>query len=513
MLPCLRPFLLLSTLLAVSAQAAPAAERPASPPRRNVLFIMTDDLNCNLGLYGHPLVQSPSIDRLGAAGLTFDNAFCNYPLCGPSRASFLTGLYPEQNGVTRLRRLFRHYVPDVVTLPQHFRNHGYRVARVGKLFHYDNPTGVGSNGHDDPDSWQIRVNPIGRDRAEEDKIFSLIPGNFGATLSWLAAEGADAEQTDGMVADESIKLLREFKNSGQPFFLGVGFYRPHTPFVAPKNYFDWYDPHAIQLPRHPANYLESLPAPAARSLRAFKHQIDLPDSTRRAAIHAYYASISFVDAQVGRVLQALDALGLRDNTIILFSSDHGYHMGEHGHFQKSTLFEDADRVPLILSAPGMKTAGRRTRALVEMIDFYRTLSDLAGLPPPPAYVQGISLAPLLIRPDLPLRPTAITQFGEGYTLRTARYRYTRWPRAEGLQEELYDRLNDPAEMVNLATDPAYADVLASLRPIWDQRVTATSTPVPGLAFTPPADSDNGVTKEQYLELEAAGRLPRKGPNP
>ena len=265
----------------------------------NVLFIMTDDLNCNLGAYGHPLVKSPNIDRLADQGLVFDNAYCNYPVCGSSRASFMTALHPDQNGVLTLRKLFRYFVPKAKTMSQHFMDNGYVAARIGKIYHYDNPNGIGTNGHDDPESWNIRINPKGRDKAEEDKIFSLRPGKFGATLSWLAADGADEEQTDGIVATEAIRLLQQFRESDQPFFLGVGFYKPHTPYVAPTKYFDWYDPQAIEVPRVPANYLSTLPEPAARNLQRNTVQDNLPEDVKRQAIHAYYSTISFLDAQVG----------------------------------------------------------------------------------------------------------------------------------------------------------------------------------------------------------------------
>ncbi len=464
----------------------------------NVLFIMTDDLNCDLGAYGHSLVQSPHIDQLAKEGVLFENAYTNFPVCGQSRNSFLSGLYPDQNGVTRLRRLLRDYVPDVVTLPQHFMASGYTAARVGKMYHYDNPRGIGTNSHDDPASWNTRINPIGRDKTEEDIIFSLVPGSFGATLSWLAAEGTDEEQTDGIVATESIKLLEQYAKEGTPFFLGVGFYKPHTPFVAPKQYFDLYNPEDIEVPRVPEDYLSTLPAPTARQLRHWKPQNDLPEETARQAIHAYYATISFLDAQIGRVLQAVEDLGLSDNTIILFSSDHGYHMGEHGYYQKTTPFEAADRVPLIIATPDMPTGGSRTDALIEMIDFYKTLSELAGLPAPPSYVQGKSLVPILKNPDKDHRTSAITQVSGGYTIRTPRYRYTKYPKTEGLNQELYDRLSDPAEMVNLARDANYTDILKRMDTIWETRVAEVQQRPVGLRFIPPEPKDHGYSLDEML---------------
>jgi arylsulfatase A-like enzyme len=475
--------------------------------RPNVLFIMTDDLNCNLGAYGHAMVQTPNIDRLADEGLLFESAFTNFPLCGPSRASFMTGLYPNQTGVTQLRRLFRNYIPDAVTLSQHFMENGYTAARVGKIYHYDNPGGVGTNGHDDPASWDERINPSGRDKEEEHLIYSLGKG-FGGTLSWLAAEGTDLEQTDGMVATESIKLLTRYAAEDQPFFLAVGFYKPHTPFVAPKKYFDLYDRSEIEVPRVPADYFSTLPEPAVKSLTIKKDQLNLPDSTKREAMQAYYATITFMDAQVGRVIAALEALGLRDNTIILFSSDHGYHMGEHDFFQKQTLFEDADRVPLIISTPDMKARGQRTGSIVEMVDFYRTLSELAGLDAPPAYVQGRSMAGLLDHPDAVVRHSALTQHRTpgGYSVRTKRYRYTYWAEAEGLKAELYDRLNDPAEMVNLAGDANYKDVQEEMHALWGKRVAEASRHPESLPFTAPDPKDMGIGNKEALRLFAEGEM-------
>lgn len=467
--------------------------------KTNVLFIMTDDLNCNIGSYGHPLVKTPSIDKLASEGRLFENAFCNFPLCGPSRASFMTGLYPEQNGVTVLRRLFRDYVPDVVTLSQHFSANGYTSTRVGKIYHYDNPKGIGTDGHDDPLSWDHKVNPRGRDKDDEDITFSLNPGSFGATLSWLAADGKDEEQTDGMVATESIKLLEQYAEDETPFFLAVGFYKPHTPYVAPKKYFELYDLDDIVVPKIPEGYLETIPQRAAQSVTAFKNQINLPEETARKAILAYYATISFMDAQIGRVLDAVDELGLRENTVVLFSSDHGYHMGEHGHYQKNTLFEDADRVPLILRTPGMNQPGVRTESFAEMIDFYKTLSELAGLSPVPEYVHGKSLIPILNDPAVIVRPDAFTQLHDGYTLRTKQFRYTRWNRGAPNNVELYNRLKDPAEMVNLADDPNHAWLLGHLDDRLNERIKEATTHPEGLSFTAPEPNDRGVSKvDEYF---------------
>ena len=442
-------------VLAFSPQSS--AETP------NVLFLICDDLNCDLGSYGHLQVQSPNIDRLAARGVRFEHAYCQYPLCGPSRASFMAGLYPDQTLIHRNAIYLREHLPDVKTLSQLFRDAGYFATRIGKIYHYNVPKHIGTSGHDDPYSWNHVINPIGRDVFDEDKIFTLRPGQFGGTLSWLAAEGTDAEQTDGMIAAETIKKLKAHAESGVPFFLAVGLFRPHTPYVAPKKYFDLYPTEKIVVPTEPEGYLETIPAPARKSIRRKQDQIDLADNLAREAIQAYYASITFADAQLGLVLDALDESGLSDNTIVLFTSDHGYHMGEHGHWQKTTLFENATRVPLILAGPGVDAKGQTTDAPAEMIDFYPTLAELAGLKnKAPKYLSGVSLVPALKDPAARPREDALSQYAGGYSLRTERWRYTEWGKEGSEGNELYDHQSDPAEMVNLAGKAEHADTIAKL---------------------------------------------------
>ncbi len=462
----------------------------AQSGKLNVLFIITDDLNCNLSAYDHYLVKTPNIDRLAAQGLLFNNAYCNFPLCAPSRASFMTGLFPDQTGLKDLNTLVRERVPDVVTMPQTFMNNGYVSARVGKLYHYGNPAEIGTPGHDDPPSWNIAVNPRGRDKDEEDQIFSLIPGRFGATLSWLAAEGEDEEQTDGIVATEAINLLKQFARDDTPFFLGVGFYKPHTPFVAPKKYFHMYSKKDIIIPYTPEGYLETLPVPARELLTRFPEQNNLSEELALSAIQAYYAVISFMDAQVGRVLDALDELGLKDNTIVVFTSDHGYHVGEHDYYQKLSLFEHSDRMPLIISYPGQRTRGQVTNSLVEMIDFYPTLAELAGLSTPD-YVMGKSMVPVLEDASATIRDCAFSQVANdymsrwmnawhGYTIRTDLYRYTRWEEGGEGMTEFYDRVKDPKEMVNLAGSPRYRDIIRMLDARLQERIDESNQAPVGL---------------------------------
>jgi choline-sulfatase len=449
----------------------------ARPP--NVLFLICDDLNCDLGSYGHPQVQSPNIDRLAATGRRFDRAYCQYPLCGPSRASFMTGLYPDQTLVKRNAIYIREHIPQVKTLSQMFRDHGYFATRVGKIYHYNVPKHIGTSGHDDPYSWDYTINPRGRDVDDEDQIFSLRPGSFGGTLSWLAAEGTDEEQTDGIGATQAIHLLEKHAREQTPFFLAVGLYRPHTPYVAPKKYFDLYPLETIVVPKEPEGYLDTLPLPARESVRDKKAQVDLPDDLARQAIQAYYASITFADAQVGRILDALEATGLAENTIVLFTSDHGYHMGEHGHWQKRTLFENATRVPLIISGPGITNRGQSCDGPVEMVDFYPTLAELCELRMPP-YVQGVSLVPALEDPDARPRPAALSQCATGYSLRTERYRYTEWGEDGEAGAELYDHQTDPQELVNLAEDSRQANRIEALSEQLRQRIKQAHTQPEGV---------------------------------
>ena len=438
--------------------------------KKNVLFIIADDLNCYLGSYGHQLAKTPNIDQLAEEGLLFENAYCNFPLCGPSRASMMTGLYPDQNNVKGNAILIRDRVPDAVTMTQVFMKHGYAATRIGKIYHYNNPGDIGTPGHDDPASWSHTINPRGRDKDEEDQIFSLVPGSFGATLSWMAADGTDEEQTDGIAATEAIEQIEKHAASGEPFFLGLGFYKPHTPFVAPKRYFEMYPRELISVPEVPEGYLESLPEPAQRILTMRKSQIDLPDSLAVSAIQAYLATISFLDAQVGRVLDALEQNGLKENTIVVFTSDHGYHMGEHDHYQKRTLFEYSARIPLIISYPGQSKRGQRTGSLVEMIDFYPTLCELAGLEYP-ENISGKSMVPVLNNPRKKIRKDAFTQtVFDGYSVITDRYRYIRWGEGgEGLVE-LYDIRNDPGEMINLAGREKYERVMKKMDKRLNERV-------------------------------------------
>ncbi|MEZ5385262.1 MAG: sulfatase [Prosthecobacter sp.] len=393
-----RWFLHLSFLVLVSSlQAQPV----------NVLFIAVDDLANAMGCYGDKTAKTPHMDRLAASGVRFDRAYNQIPLCNPSRASLLTGRRPDATQVYDLDRHFREALPDVVTLPQLFRQNGWFTARVGKIFHYDVPKGIGTDGLDDKPSWELVINPKGRDVADEALITNPTPQKpVSAALCWLAADGTDEEQTDGMIATEAITLME--KHRDKPFFLGVGFFRPHTPYVAPKKYFDMHPLEAVQLPGAPADDRKDIPVPA------FAHNNPTPnygldELTCRKALQAYRACVSFVDAQVGQLMEALDRLKLAENTIVVLWSDHGYHLGEHlGVWQKRTLFEEGTRAPLIIRAPSFQGNGRACARIVEFVDIYPTLADLASLKAP-SNLDGRTLRPLLSDPAQKWDGTAITQ--------------------------------------------------------------------------------------------------------
>jgi iduronate 2-sulfatase len=459
----IRTLRLISFVAAGFLLAAPAfAQGQVKQP--NVLLIMADDLNNDMGMYGHPMVKTPSLDRLAARGVRFDRAYNQFPLCSPSRTSMMTGLRPDTTRVHDLQTHFRKTIPDVVTLSQLFKQNGYVAARVGKIYHYGNPGQIGTDGLDDPASWDAVVNPRGIDKDEEKVLTNLLPNRgLGSTLAFYASPARDEEHTDGKVATETIALLEKHKD--RPFFIAAGFYRPHCPYIAPKKYFDMYPLDRIKVPQFTAEQIAGLPQPA---LWTRPPNWDVGEEGLRQSIQAYYASISFLDAQAGRVLDALDRLKLADNTIVIFVSDHGYHLGELGQWMKMSLFERSARTPLMIAGPGIaRGVSPRT---VELLDLYPTLGELAKLSLPPG-LEGRSLTPLLKNPRAPWDRPAYTQVTRGnvktgqfmgYSVRTEKWRYIEWD--EGKRgTQLYNEADDPEELRNLAEDPKQEKVVAEMR--------------------------------------------------
>jgi choline-sulfatase len=447
---------------------APAQDKPAG--KYNVLFIPVDDLKPLLGCYGATQVKSPNIDALAARGTVFARAYCQQAVCSPSRASLMTGRRPDTTRVFDLVTHFRKAVPDAVTLSQHFKDNGYFAASVGKIYH---------PGYDDAPSWSVPNNyklaggyfdpNIKEDVADRKKQADGKEAKAKVRgPSFEIADCADEDLPDGKIAQHAIELLRA--NKDRRFFIAAGFMRPHLPFVAPRKYYDLYPPESIKLadnPQPPAG-APKLAMTNSGELRSYTDVPDkgpITDAKARELIRGYYASTSFMDAQVGKVLAELDRLGLRENTIVVLWGDHGWHLGDHGLWNKHTNFEEATRSPLIVSAPGMKAG--RTNALVEFVDVYPALCELAGLPLP-AGLEGRSFAPLLADPARPWKQAAFSQYPRGkvmgYSMRTDRYRYTEWREKDGkvAARELYDHQADPQENANVAERAENKDLVNSL---------------------------------------------------
>ena len=487
-------------------------------PQRNVLFIATDDCCNRLGVYGNPVVKTPNLNRLAKSCVRFDHAYNQYPWCSPSRTSLMTGLAPDTTKVYDLWTHFREVLPDVVTLPQAFLRNGYFTARAGKIYHFGNPDQIGTSGLDDPPSWNETVNPAGVDHVKEEALLTNftpqnrpksigsggrlsgargrgpgcwsgegnpvgveVPGNdgWGASIAMYESKSNPELHTDYLVADAVIAMLeKRRKQPNDPWFIGAGFYKPHVPWIVPTEYFDMYP--LDQIEATPFNESETHSAPEwAYITRQANYGMTVLQ--RREAIRAYYAAASFLDANVGRILDALRRLGLAENTTIVFWSDHGWQLGEHGQWEKQTLFEPAARVPLMIGGAGVTAASQACRRTVEHLDIYPTLVELCGLQGAPSDLHGRSLVPLLSNPNAGWDRPAISQIYRpanypppwgwpntppggimGYSLRTERYRYTFWKEgSEG--EELYDYQVDPRELRNLADDDSVVGLKRTLR--------------------------------------------------
>jgi iduronate 2-sulfatase len=430
----------------------------------NVLFIMSDDLNTALSGFGHPQCETPELDALADRGVRFDNMHCQYPVCGASRASVMSGQYPYTNGTMGNAGTLRGSSPDVVTMSQIFKNNGYHTGRVSKIYHMRIPMEIlaGTAERDDPYSWNETVN-IKAPEHETDGVKNYwSPGDTGTqTFQSVATFGGDSEQADGMSADHAMDFLDQ--NRDRPFFLALGFVRPHVPLVAPGKYFDEYENMEMISPQVPEDDLDDVPE-IIRAYKSNDHYKVTPE-LQQGLLKSYYACVSYMDAQVGRVLRHLESLGLDDNTIVVFTSDHGYLLGHHNKYQKQHLFEETTQVPFIVSVPWLKDEhGKKTVKITELIDLYPTLAELAGLPAPNA-LQGTSLKPLLDNVDSAewskIEAFTISRSG-GESLRTDKWRYTQWGFGEK-GSELYDLSNDPGEFSNQAENPKYAEPLNTMK--------------------------------------------------
>lgn len=449
---------------------AAGKESPERP--LNVLFIVVDDLRTELGCYGVEEVISPNFDRLAEKGMICHNAYAQYPVCNPSRSSFLSGLRPEEAGIVSNKVPFRTKLPDLVTLPQLFRQNGYYTAGIGKIFHLGQDESGKPALFQDPLSWDhfydaLKLAPKvgrtgeGRNLTDDQLVW----------CKWLAANGNDNDQPDGMNTSEALRVLRERQEA--PLFLALGLHKPHDPFIAPKKYFDLYPEESTKLAKDPADRTESL----RYAIPSGKDTFDaFTDKERKEFKRAYQACVSYADAQLGRIFAAMDELKLWENTMVVLMGDHGYHLGEHGWWNKVTVHEFGARAPMLVWIPGTEGMGRPTDAIIEFIDIYPTLVDYAGFDAPHS-LSGSSLRPVVDNPSHPGKEAAYTQVNRGKvvgrSVRTKRWRYTEWGENAEFGIELYDHEKDSGEYYNLSGNPERAGTLKRLSNLLDEGFPAS----------------------------------------
>jgi iduronate 2-sulfatase len=458
-------------VMAALLPAVPQARRHSRARRRmNVLFIAVDDLRPQLGCYGSGHIISPNIDRLAARGLLFERTYCQQAVCGPTRASLLSGVRPDTSRIYGNNTPVRKAMPDVTTLPQHFRNNGYETISIGKIYHHpdDDPQGWTKTpfraGPSSGGAWKGRGYLTREAIAQMNSYNQAFPAMKGRGPAFEAADVPDDAYPDGANTARAIRELNRLKD--KPFFLAMGLYKPHLPFNAPKRYWDMYRPEDIRPADNPF-VPKNAPSYAMTNWGELRNYYGIPkkgpcsEELARQLIRGYYACITYIDALVGRLLDELEKLKLIDNTVIILWGDHGWKLGEHGGWCKHTNFELDTHVPMILSIPQMKTAGSRTRALTEYVDIFPTLSEACGLGLPD-HLEGCSMMPLLDDPKRPWKKAAFSQYPRGKvmgrSLRTERFRYTEWQDRstnEVMARELYDHEKDPHENVNAAADPQY----------------------------------------------------------
>lgn len=430
----------------------------------NVLFIISDDLTSTaLSCYGNPVCQTPNIDALAARGTRFTRAYCQGTYCGPSRASFMTGYYPHATGELGYKNP-RRRIGDRATWSQHFKNNGYYAARVSKIFHMGVPGGIekGDDGADDERSWTERFNSQGPEwRAPgdgetlENNPDGKKPAVGGNTFVVVEADGDDLVHSDGKTAAKAVELIEKHKD--QPFWIGVGFVRPHVPFVAPREYYPPFKPYnKMLLPEKVPGDWDDIPKPGINYKTSKNMKMDI--RRQKKAVGGYYASVAFMDAQVGKVISALKKSGLEDKTIVIFTSDHGYHLGEHDFWAKVSLLDESSGVPLIICVPGKKPAV--CDSFVELLDLFPTIADLCGLDVP-SRLQGKNIAPMLDDPSVKVRDAAfcVAPMRKGFLLRDHNYAYIQYGEDAAGGIELYDIKTDPRQYTNLATGPNHKSLV------------------------------------------------------
>lgn len=464
------------TLWMLSAVAGVGPLVAAEPSKPNVLFVIADDLTAEaLSCYRKDMADTPAIDALAARGTRYTRAYCQFPVCGPSRASFMSGYYPHGSGTMGYESGRKQIGPDRLTWTQHFAKHGYHTARVGKIFHMGVPGDIerGSDGADDPDSWHERFNSKGPEwKAEgdgellENNRDGTKPVKGGNTLELVKADGGDLAHADGKTAQKACELLKRFKADGKPFFLAVGFVRPHVPFVAPRKYYEPYPAQNVTLPKKVVGDWDDIPK-AGINYKTSKN-LDLDEEREKKAIAAYFASVAYMDAQVAKVLATLKEEKLDANTVVVFTSDHGYHLCEHDFWMKVSLMEESARVPLIIAVPGKKPGV--CNSFAELVDLYPTISEVCGLPIPKR-IQGKSLANTLDDPKHSVRDASFCVNGNSFLLRTDRWAYIRHGRNGQNGKQLYDMEKDPKQYTNLAGVKEHSAVLKELDDQLTRRVT------------------------------------------
>jgi len=451
----------------------------ADVSRPNVLFIIADDLcSTALSCYGNRVCKTPRIDGLAAQGTRFTQAFCQATFCGPSRASFMSGYYPHATGVLGYVS-GRKAIGDRETWAQHFKNAGYHTARVSKIFHMGVPGGIeqGGDGEDDPISWSERYNSQGPEwkapgvgETLERNPDGKKPVMGGNTFVVVAAEGDDLVHSDGKTAAKACELIQQFKSQDKPFFLGVGFVRPHVPFVSPKAYHKPYDFAKMVLPDKVFGDWDDIPKAGINYKTSENMQMDV--TRQKKAVAGYYAAVAYLDAQVGKVLDALQDAGLRERTIVIFTSDHGYHLGEHDFWAKVSLHDESARVPLIVSVPGKKPAV--CESFAELLDLYPTISSLCGLEIP-SRLQGKDITPLLDDPTKSVRDAAFSVNGKGYLLREQKWAYIQYEEDAAGGIELFDMAADPHQYTNLAKNPQFQPVVNEFKAKFAAKMEAVRT--------------------------------------